>query len=70
LDKETDKAGLTRDKEEGQICLGWGLDIFNQSLWNSATEPDMSSLTGVFGGRVDFDVLYFTNSRNVSPLIV
>jgi hypothetical protein len=30
----------------------------------------MSSLTGVFGGRIDFDVLHFTNSANESPLVV
>jgi hypothetical protein len=30
----------------------------------------MSGLIGDFGGRIDFDVLYFTNSPNVSPLIV
>jgi hypothetical protein len=28
----------------------------------------MSVLTGVFGGRIDFDILHFTNSPNVSPL--
>jgi hypothetical protein len=28
----------------------------------------MSGLTGVFGDRIDFDVLHFTNSPNESPL--
>jgi hypothetical protein len=41
-----------------------------QSLWNPARRLDMSGLTVVFGGRIDFDVLHFTNSPNVSPLIV
>jgi hypothetical protein len=41
-----------------------------QSLWNLARVLDMSGLTGVFSGMVDFDVLYFTNSSNVSPFIV
>jgi hypothetical protein len=27
----------------------------------------MSGLIGVFGGRIDFDVLHFTNSPNLSP---
>jgi hypothetical protein len=29
----------------------------------------MSGLIWGFGGRIDFDVLHFTNSPNVSPLI-
>jgi hypothetical protein len=33
---------------------GRGLDMFGQSLWNPTRGPDMSGLTGVFGGRVDF----------------
>jgi hypothetical protein len=36
----------------------------SQSLWNPAMRPDISDLTGVFGGRIDFDVLHFTNSPN------
>jgi hypothetical protein len=44
--------------------------MFGQGLWNPARGPDMSDLTGVFGGRIDFDVLHFSNSPNVSPLIV
>jgi hypothetical protein len=35
------------DKEEGP-------DMSSQSLWNPARGPDMSGLTGVFSGRVDF----------------
>jgi hypothetical protein len=38
------------------------------SLWNPARRLDMSGLTGVFGDRIDFDVLHFTNSPNESPL--
>jgi hypothetical protein len=30
----------------------------------------MSDLTRDFDGKIDFDVLYFTNSPNASPLIV
>jgi hypothetical protein len=41
-----------------------------KSLWNLAMRSDMSGLTGVFGGRIDFDVLHFTNSPNEPPLIV
>jgi hypothetical protein len=36
-----------RDKEEGS-------DMSGQNLWNLDRGPDMSGLTGVFGGRVDF----------------
>jgi hypothetical protein len=42
----------------------------SQSLWNLAKELNMSGLTEDFGGKTDFDVLYFTNSPNASPLIV
>jgi hypothetical protein len=42
----------------------------SRSLWNPARGADMSGLIGVFGGRIDFDVLHFTNSLNVSLLIV
>jgi hypothetical protein len=31
---------------------------------------DMSGLTVDFCGKIDFDVLYFTNSRSASSLIV
>jgi hypothetical protein len=30
----------------------------------------MSDLGGDFGSKIDFDVLYLTNSPNASPLIV
>jgi hypothetical protein len=30
----------------------------------------MSGLTGDFGGKIDFVILHFTNSPNVSPFIV
>jgi hypothetical protein len=40
-----------------------------QSPWNLAKGLDMFSLTGDFGGKVDFDDLHFTNSPNASPLI-
>jgi hypothetical protein len=29
-------------------------DMSGQSLWNLAKRLDMSGLTGVFGGRIDF----------------
>jgi hypothetical protein len=32
----------------------------SQSLWNLAKGPDMSGLTGDFGGKIDFDDLHFT----------
>jgi hypothetical protein len=32
-----------------------------QSLYNLAKGPDMSVLTGDFGGMIDFDILHFTN---------
>jgi hypothetical protein len=41
-----------------------------QSLWNPAKGPDMSGMIGDFGGKIDFDVLHFTNSTNASLLIV
>jgi hypothetical protein len=40
-------AWLTREKVERS-------DMSGQSLWNSARGPDMSGLTRVFGGRIDF----------------
>jgi hypothetical protein len=48
---------------------GLGADMSGQSFWNPTKGPNISGLTGDFGGRVDFDVLHFTNSPNVSPLI-
>jgi hypothetical protein len=43
---EAGYAWLTREKAERP-------DISGQSLWNLARGPDMSGLTGVFGGRID-----------------
>jgi hypothetical protein len=42
----------------------------SNSLWNPAKESDISSLIGDFGGKIDFNVLHFTNSPSASPLIV
>jgi hypothetical protein len=50
--------------------FGWGKNMSGNSLYNPAKEPDMSDLTGDFGGKIDFNVLHFTNSPNASPLIV
>jgi hypothetical protein len=47
-----------------------GPNMYSQSLWNLAMRPDMSGLTGVFGGRIDFDVLHFNNSPIESLMIV
>jgi hypothetical protein len=33
---------------------GLGLDMSEQSLWNLARGADMSIMTIVFGGRIDF----------------
>jgi hypothetical protein len=41
-----------------------------QSLWNPAKGPDIFGLPDDFGGKINFDVLHFINSPNVSPLIV
>jgi hypothetical protein len=47
-------------------------DMSRLGLWNpdKTQRPDMSRLAGDFGGKIDFDVLHFTNSPDVSPLIV
>jgi hypothetical protein len=42
------------NKEEGPHMSGLWVDMSGQSLWDPAKGPDMSGLTGVFGGRVDF----------------
>jgi hypothetical protein len=34
--------------------MAWGPDMSGQSLWNPVRGVDMSGLTGVFGGRIDF----------------
>jgi hypothetical protein len=44
---EAEYAWLTQEKAERS-------DMSGQSLWNPASGPDMSGLTGVFGGRIDF----------------
>jgi hypothetical protein len=44
---EAGYAWLTQEKAERS-------DMSSQSLWNPARGPDMSGLTGVFGGRIDF----------------
>jgi hypothetical protein len=44
--------------EAGYAWLTWEKaerpDMSGQSLWNLARGPDMSSLTGIFSGRIDF----------------
>jgi hypothetical protein len=50
--------------------FGWGPNMSGNNLYNPAKEPDMSDLTGDFGGKIDFNVLHFTNSPNASSLIV
>jgi hypothetical protein len=44
---ETGYAWLTREKAERP-------DMSGQSLWNPDRGLDMSGLTGVFSGRIDF----------------
>jgi hypothetical protein len=44
--------------------------MFDQRLWNPTKGPDMSGLTRDFGGKIDFNILHFTNSPNASSLIV
>jgi hypothetical protein len=42
----------------GYVWLNWEKaerpDMSDQSLWNPARRADMSGLTGVFGGGIDF----------------
>jgi hypothetical protein len=45
---------LRRIMLRGRTCLAWGPDMSNQSLWNPAMRLDMSGMTGVFGGGIDF----------------
>jgi hypothetical protein len=40
---------LTREKVERP-------DMSGQSLWNPVRRPDMSGLTGVFGGRINLRI--------------
>jgi hypothetical protein len=42
------------NKEEEPHMSGLGVDMSGQSLWDPDRGPDMSGLTGVFGGRLDF----------------
>jgi hypothetical protein len=42
------------DKAERPDMSGMGADMSGQSLWNPARMLDMSGLTGVFGGVIDF----------------
>jgi hypothetical protein len=69
-DKEPDKSGITRDKEEARTCPDWEPDMSGHTLWNPAKKLDMSDLTEDFDGKVVFDVLHITNSPNACPLIV
>jgi hypothetical protein len=45
---------LSRIRLRVQTCLAWGADMSDQSLWNPVRGSDISGLTGVFSGRVDF----------------
>jgi hypothetical protein len=47
-------AWLTQEKAERPDMSRLGPDMSGQSLWNPARGPDMSGLTGVFGGIIDF----------------
>jgi hypothetical protein len=51
---EAEYAWLTREKAERLDMSGLGPDMSGQSIWNPARGPDVSGLTGVFGGRIDF----------------
>jgi hypothetical protein len=44
---EVSYAWLTQEKAERS-------DMSDRSLWNPARGPDMSDLTEIFGGRIDF----------------
>jgi hypothetical protein len=39
-----------------------------QSLWNPTRRPDMSGLTGVFSGRIDFCCFAFHQLTQCMPL--
>jgi hypothetical protein len=54
LARVTETRLLSRIRLRGRTCLTWGSDMSDQSLWNPTRRPDMSGLTGVFGGRIDF----------------
>jgi hypothetical protein len=53
-DLETGYALLTQEKAERSDMSGLGADIFGQSLCNPTRGADMSGLTGVFCGRINF----------------
>jgi hypothetical protein len=53
-----------------QTCPGWGLDMSDKSFWNPVKRSDMSEFSGKLDWKEFFDDLHFTNSPNVSPLIV
>jgi hypothetical protein len=40
-------------------------DMFDQSFWNPARGSDMSGLTEVFGGRIDFLETVVTGMTNI-----
>jgi hypothetical protein len=60
-DLEAGYAWLTREKVERSNMSG-------QSLWNPARRPDRSSLTGVFGGRIDFSCFALHHLTQCIPL--
>jgi hypothetical protein len=41
-------------KDEMSDMSDLGANMSGQSLWNSVRGPDMSGLTGVFGGKIKF----------------
>jgi hypothetical protein len=45
---------LTREKADRSDMSGLGVDMSGQSLWNPTRGADMSDLTRVFSGRIDF----------------
>jgi hypothetical protein len=46
---------------------GLGADIFGKSLCNLARGSDMSGLTGVFGSRIDFLMIYTAPTHPMYP---
>jgi hypothetical protein len=51
---EAGYAWLTQEKAKRSDMSGLGPNMSGQSLWNPARVPNMSDLTGVFGGRIYF----------------
>jgi hypothetical protein len=41
-----------------------------QNFWNPVRNPDESSFPEIFGGKIVFDVLHWTNSPNAFTLVV